>query len=600
MPLMKSNPQPIKLFLILGIGLYPSLFIFQGIDFTDFGFWATNYKFIFQHPESIYTTLFPVYFSNVIGGVVHKLFGFLGLVSFRIFYVIELYIISYLAYRLLTVFFNRLNVLIALLISIIYISYYLQGTLNWISYNDLSSLFYLLCAFYLFFGMVLNKNSYLIFSGIFLGLNFFIRLSNFAGLLLASAIVVDSLHNKKSLKECWVSMRHFGAGIFLGISIIVLVMFLLGHHHLYVASISLYKTFGWSLDPSHKCISGFSTYFVDLFQSFITATYFILGCLLILVTSRYSVKLLKIRKYLILFFIGIIISYLLITIDLPILNKIKGLYHIRWIFWQCGVLWFALLYILFLNRRENSQLFLLSFIALVILFVTPLGSNRSLLNSNFGMWLALPLAISVFLEGDELRLFSFSLDRYSSFMFRAVILSTIALYAINANLHETFRDSSNRSELVTRVRHPYFRWLFTTKERASSIDELMAAVKIYTLPKDYVWGHEYVSMFNYLTDCRPYMYGPNPMYFSIEVYGYLYSKARKEIAQLPIIIAAKGRLDVSWPTNASKGLKHPNPSWDKLLNQQREVVSKLRNESNYYKVWENNFFEIWKPVHISR
>jgi hypothetical protein len=291
----------------------------------------------------------------------------------------------------------------------------------------------------------------------------------------------------------------------------------------------------------------------------------------------------------------VIAAYLFVSLDVSIPLRIKNMYHVGRFFWRSGVLVLALLSILFLTYRKQGSLFILTGIALTLLVITPLGSNRSLLNANFGMWLALPLALSVFINSKGIRVFAFSLDPHSLFLFKTLVLSMVALYALNANLHETYRDSPDRSALIHPVHHRYFTGLFTTKERARSIDGLMDAIGHYVHPTDYVLGDEYVSMFNYLTDCPPYMYNPNPMYFSEDVYRYLYAKARAERKRLPVIMAAKGRLGTLWPRDVAKGLKHPDPLYDRLYNQKRALIENLKHEGLYSKVWENDFFEIWRP-----
>jgi hypothetical protein len=85
------------------------------------------------------------------------------------------------------------------------------------------------------------------------------------------------------------------------------------------------------------------------------------------------------------------------------------------------------------------------------------------------------------------------------------------------------------------------------------------------------------------------------MFFSFDVYKFLYLKARAEIPDLPVILAAKGILNERWPENVQRGLKHPDPAQDEMFNEQRAIVESLKNEGRYRKVWENNFFEIWRP-----
>ena len=74
------NTKNLKLntFMISFIILYPLFFIWQGIDFTDRGYWLTNYNLIFNHPENIKQG-FSCYLSVILGGAWLKIFNFLGI-----------------------------------------------------------------------------------------------------------------------------------------------------------------------------------------------------------------------------------------------------------------------------------------------------------------------------------------------------------------------------------------------------------------------------------------------------------------------------------------------------------------------------------------
>ena len=64
------NPKIILALIIL----YPLIFIWQGLDFTDIGYSLTNYDQTFNEPESV-SYGFVNWLTNIIGGLWLLLFG---------------------------------------------------------------------------------------------------------------------------------------------------------------------------------------------------------------------------------------------------------------------------------------------------------------------------------------------------------------------------------------------------------------------------------------------------------------------------------------------------------------------------------------------
>lgn len=95
------SPKIIAIIIII----FPLLFIWQGLDFTDTGFYLTNYQQIFNDPKSIEYS-FALWLTNIIGGLWVKVFGdSLGLLGVNIAGVLVLYLtiaLTYLILRLTT------------------------------------------------------------------------------------------------------------------------------------------------------------------------------------------------------------------------------------------------------------------------------------------------------------------------------------------------------------------------------------------------------------------------------------------------------------------------------------------------------------------
>lgn len=85
------------LFFLLGV-FYQILFIFQGLDLSDEGFYATFYQQIFNDPQSVAFN-FMYWLTGILGGAWYYLFPHLGLLGFRILGVIVTSATLILTYR---------------------------------------------------------------------------------------------------------------------------------------------------------------------------------------------------------------------------------------------------------------------------------------------------------------------------------------------------------------------------------------------------------------------------------------------------------------------------------------------------------------------
>ena len=86
--------------------LYQIIFIFQGLDFADEGFYATFYQQIFIDPESVMFN-FMYWFTGIVGGILYYLFPQSGLLGFRILGIVVTTTTIIMAYDLLKKYLNN-------------------------------------------------------------------------------------------------------------------------------------------------------------------------------------------------------------------------------------------------------------------------------------------------------------------------------------------------------------------------------------------------------------------------------------------------------------------------------------------------------------
>ena len=219
----------------LGLAVFIGTFLraWQGLDFTDMGYWLTGYQQLYTFPQAIgdgivnWLTYFIGHgFGMLLGGTV---------LSYKLGYVLVVTATAVLSYVALSDVFGRSRVLAALtLLTALYAG---KALGNWVGYNNLTALFYLLGATLLYHGLVKQKLIFIVIAGVVFGASVFVRLPNVLGFVLVSAIglyaFASQWHWRKSLAwSAW-----FGAWYLLGMTMVWLLIVGSGHDALYLKGI---------------------------------------------------------------------------------------------------------------------------------------------------------------------------------------------------------------------------------------------------------------------------------------------------------------------------------------------------------------------------
>ena len=275
---------------------------------------------------------------------------------------------------------------------------------------------------------------------------------------------------------------------------------------------------------------------------------------------------------------------------------------IGWRFYQAdlithhGLIGVLYLYLLmrswFACYSQNGNDLVLYLCALAMLVTVPLGSNNGITNARHALWLALPLFLndvwnlknlgfalgwsSVF-EGEESK---------TAFWFKRLVVAAILIVGLVGVYRYTYRDTSDRLAMRYTVDHPKLRWVFTTKERAAVVKEVLDELEKYVRPGDYMLGFNTVSTLYYLTDTRPYVYSSWPFLYEPEQLKYYLEKADRERGQAPVACRSKYSLgNFEWPV-----VKNINTS--ERYTENLKIMDEYLDRKGYEKVWENECFEI--------
>lgn len=558
---------------------YLMLFVWQGLDFTDMGFWLTGYQQFYTDPNAMGMSV--CWLTYFIGHWVGIAFGG-SVLAYKFGYVIVITTSAMLSYRLLATQLGQSKTLGFMVLLTVFFTRGYGG--NWIGYNELTALLYLFGAALLFFGLVNNRKSLVIMAGIVLASNLFIRFPNLLGIILVTAIWLYAWALCWTFKKALAWSAYFLGGFILGIFLIWLLILLHGHQAIYIQGIQ--TIFGWSVNTtSHHPGAGLvKTLITDHIQAFSKAFFILVMGVAISIWISKQKKLLKLTTIL-------AISFLLACV-----------FYSQWRWCVPSICYIVLLLIVFLKLKTYPSLALLAFISGMILFLAPLGSNNGISNSIFGMWLALPftltwlwkkdIAFSVWikLNSDDNGLESNNKIKINAEQVRILaIVISLALFfqTLVTSWQFTYSDSKNRYTMSHSIQHSLLAGTYTTAERTKVVTELLDAMSHYIKSGDEILAYNAIPTIYFLTETRPWLGNPWPDFLDTKKLADLIKQKELTNTKLPYIVRAKGSTYVnSWPINAQPLATF----WHQ--DESRQLFSEFEKRHWYRVIWSNEFFEI--------
>ncbi len=557
--------------------LYQIVFTFFGIDFSDMGLSAIFYQQIFNNPETVQLT-FSIWFTGVVGGIWLMIFPSSGLIGIRVLGVVAFSLMLILVYLLLRNHFHtkKLKIGLALLTILIGPHFAFMG----FHYDTASALFLVLVIFLLFKGLTEKNNFFLLLSGFFLCLSSFARIPNIAGIALALPALYYGYLNNYTLGKYFKSVAFFLSGLAIGSAFIFLLMKLLNHDEFFFNSIINTMERGKS-GNSHDIFSLLKLYFQQYAEIFII----ILAGILLM--SAYLLITTKTR-YKTLIILPVIIAFALYELILQ-----NDFMRIKEFFIYHGFA-FLFSFIVLTDRKLNSEHKFLALLGIFMMILLPLGCNYGFVNMyGLAFTISLPLAVCCFLSIQpgsitiaNRRTFIMSPQAIS--VSRITVFSIMVITALFSSVYYSYCEAS-KYKLTYSINSNQARGVFTSKERATVVNELLAASSKYLSKDDYVFAYHSIPMFYFLTETKPWLYNIWTATYSPEDIDYFIQKSYSEKKVLPVIVRAKFTTWGNWP---HEGLIDTASSKSEL---DRYLDESLIKENNYNPVWENKAFQILIP-----
>ncbi len=521
--------------------IYPLLFIWQGLDVTDTGFFLSNYQLFFE--DANIRSVHAAWLTNVIGGIWWNLFGNIGVIGFKLLWVLMIWIGFYLAYRLLKPYTSKHLLGWALFITLLAVTN--RGG-NWFNYNTMTSVLYMAGAWTLMEGLRQHSRSFLIASGFLLGISVFARLPNILAIGLAAIIVIHGILNNRSLRTIINDLLFFSLGVLISLSAVLIAMEWLEHRQLFIEEVQHLFSQAKKADYHH---SGSGLLYLFIKDHIVAGIAGIACTLAIIGVSMLANKLFQPKTGL---------WWLSIFGLAGIATVAFLLWHGFWRWTIPGIIYLVLIAYIFGVIKQSIEYRILALIALGVLVLVPLGSGNGIHNAIHGMWLALPIVLLFFMQPTQptvtIRNWKWLPESFN--YAKVLVIVTLVLSSLTQAMSYTYRDSKNRLEMTATVEHLLLIGVLTTNERASVMQELLDELKEYVKPGDFIFAYEEISLIHFLTQTRPYLYHTWPMLEHPASFKKLIEKAEIERPLLPIVVRAKASTSVrDWPNNLDEGLE---------------------------------------------
>lgn len=563
--------------LIAGIIIYPLLLVWQGIDFTDEGFNLTNYQQIFNDPHCI-ALQFSCWFSNVLGGIWLYFFGKFGLLGVRIGGTIIVWITIYFSYKILKKDIKKEYLLFGLFLTLAFSDTYL----NIIHYDNVTALLYII-TIYLMIKSTEENSSYIYLAGVVTSLNVFTRISNIMAILLIIPLLIYNHFNGKEHKYQTKLVLDYLIGLGAVSILVLLIMKVIGHYDLYLRSIFDVFKLGNNNNNTHSLKKLIVSYWMDNYQLILYGA----GFLVILLAVSKLLYFAKKKILLIIFSLGTT-AFILFLVP----NSYTSLLGMSLII-PFGYL---------ILEHNNHRLKLIASMGCLFSIFIQAGSNVPSAVLLYGLWLVCPITISIILnlfKNNNEICFKFDFQntekRYlfspsSQKFFSIVILITFSITAFYTGYKGAYRDSENRTKMTYKINNDKVNGVFTTKEKANAINELLPNLQRYVKKGDYLIAGDALSTLYYMTETKPYLYNTWTALESFN-YGFAFSKALNENKYLPVIIIQNVNTgDRNWPQASNKGTSSYGMSSTNM-----KVLDAVIKEYNYKSVWKSEYFEIFVP-----
>ncbi len=447
------------------LAMLPFLHVNSGVEFTDTGYSLGNYKH-FAAAEG--TWALATFLSNVTGWLLTMLpFGgtMLGM---------QVYCNALLSFLLVFSFIKLQEYFPA---RYVFIGEILAWALCWcprvILYNYLTYLFLTLGCICLLKALKSQKKKYFFLAGVILGINLFVRFSNLTQTALIVVVIYDAILRKKKVKSALQSVGLCIGGYFTAVLTVLggIMVFYGGNEYFtMIQSLFAMKDTESTYSLASMVIAPLQAYWDQLKWLWVFPVAIAVGTLVYKFCKKPVIKYMFSAAFLA-GLLAIVLYYYKIAVFWRNYND----YHC-FRFWAVGFVVFGLglaAYIVF-SRKTRQMDKLLASMVIVIIAITPLGSNNALYPVYNNLFIVAPF---VFAEGMKYIGSNKAECMWPAKTGLAVMCFFLMLQSLLFGWTFTFRDAGFTTGIDTTItQNRVLKGMRTTSERARQIEELSTYV----------------------------------------------------------------------------------------------------------------------------
>ena len=556
---------------------YPLIKINQGIDVSDSTYSLGNYLF-FDRLEG--TWVISTYLSNVIGWILTKLPFGTTLLGMNLYTGLIVSVLVIILYYLLRKWMPDWIVFAGEFIAIGFL-WIPTGIL----YNYLTYVFFALGAVFLYKGLTEEKNRLLIAAGIMLGINVWVRIPNLAEMALIVCVwYYCYIEHKNALRKTGFCVAGYAIGVFVPLVMILIQYGLSGIMEM-IQGLSQIQ----SGDDTYSIFSMLKAtadaYVRTGKWAALILTGIVLGLAMFIIKKEKAVTVKKI-----LYLGGIVILFRFFWG--------RGMFSFRYYedytsMYEWGMLGLylalaACVYLLF-GKGVSAHERLWGMISLVVLCITPLGSNNYTYQNLNNLFLTVPITIYAFVKLFRRR---YPKEKQVlTFPWKAMVAAIafmITIQSIGFHINFVFRDGMDGTKRDTVLHEPaVVAGMKTTKENAENLGGLLAYIE--KKKEAAQLGSELAG-----EDLTEAIY-----------YG--------DCPGLPFLLQIPSALDSSWPDLDSFSVKqmeenlssleqmpliimrHTEPT-SQSFTEKQEMLQDYMSVRHYEAVYENAGFSVYEPM----
>lgn len=560
-----------KISLILII-ILPFLLILSWLKHIDEWFALTNYYYFFSNPANINYS-FMYYLNDLIWSLFIIIFSKLWiweLLAIRIWWIFLLWGIFYSLFILLKWYIKIEYILIWSFISLLFLT--TTDLINWVQYNYVTTLFYLISFIFLSKWLFKNNKLFLLLGWFFIWINIFSKLTNIVWLIFLVLIpIFYYLKSNKIVfnKAILLDLFYYILGLILWFLLLIIFIIKIWHIELFLDSIkSIFLLSKEWVESNHH---GFSFLLYTYIRNFIFS--FFISALLL----GYFIFIKRYFKNKFVLFIGVILPGVIVWI-INILKFYVSFYifglNLFIDYLKFSIPFFSLLFLFyFLKEEKNLELKFLAILSIFFLFFVSFWSGAYIETMQNWIYIILPILIYYIYDKN---INNYIIRYYLYFIIIVSILTSSYFWVLHLN-----NVFSNKT--LNYINNDY---ILSDK----SLKEI--SLKLNNNKDDilFIWNYSNFSyLYSYL-NIKPFLWTSVPSYYPLQEYKNRLNLSIIDInnnkKKYPTIIFLSD--DYEEKSLVASVFKKNN------LEYKNFTYNELINKYNYIKFFENNKFIIYK------